>query len=51
MMCALVGIAVAVAARAMLKASGLLEELPVPFLTMIAIACAGTFATWLFWLS
>jgi len=51
MICALVGIAVAVAARAILKAAGLLEELPVPFLTMIAIACAGTFATWLFWLS
>lgn len=51
MVCALVGIALAVAARALFKASGLLEELPVPFVVILAIACAGTFATWLIWLS
>jgi YtcA family len=51
MVCALVGIALALAARAILKAAGLLEELPVPFLVLLAIACAGTFATWLIWLS
>jgi hypothetical protein len=51
MICALVGIALALAARAIFKASGLLEELPVPFVVMLAIACAGTFALWLIWLS
>jgi len=51
MVCALVGIALALAARAVFKASGLLEELPVPFVVMLAIACAGTFAMWLIWLS
>ena len=51
MVCALVGIALAFAARALFKASGLLEELPVPFVVILAIACASTFATWLIWLS
>ncbi len=51
MVCALVGIALALAARAIFKALGLLEELPVPFVVMLAIACAGTFAMWLIWLS
>jgi hypothetical protein len=51
MVCALVGIALALAARAIFKASGLLEEIPVPFVVMLAIACAGTFAIWLIWLS
>jgi hypothetical protein len=51
MVCALVGIALALSARAIFKASGLLEELPVPFVVMLAIACAGTFAMWLIWLS
>jgi hypothetical protein len=51
MVCALVGIALALAARAIFKASGMLEELPVPFVVMLAIACAGTFAMWLLWLS
>lgn len=49
--CALVGMALALAARAIFKALGLLEELPVPFVVMLAIAFAGTFATWLVWLS
>jgi hypothetical protein len=51
MVCALVGIALALVARAIFKASGLLEELPVPFVVMLAIACASTFAMWLIWLS
>jgi hypothetical protein len=51
MVCALVGIALALAARAIFKASGLLEEIPVPFVVMLAIACASTFAMWLIWLS
>jgi hypothetical protein len=51
MVCALAGIALALVARTVFKASGLLEELPVPFVVMLAIACAGTFAMWLIWLS
>jgi YtcA family len=51
MVCALVGIALALVVRAIFKASGLLEELPAPFVVMLAIACAGTFAMWLIWLS
>src|ERR1700688_2466414 len=51
MVCALVGIALALAARAIFKALGMLEELPVPFVVMLAIGCAGTFAMWLIWLS
>ena len=51
MVCALMGIALALVARAIFKASGLLEELPVPFVVLVAIACAGTFAMWLIWLS
>jgi YtcA family len=51
MVCALAGIALALMARAIFKASGLLEQLPVPFVVMLAIACAGTFALWLIWLS
>lgn len=51
MVCALVGVALALAARAIVKAAGLLEELPVPFVVMLSIACAGTFAMWLIWLS
>jgi YtcA family len=51
MVCALVGIALALAARAIFKATGLLEELLVPFVVMLAIACAGTFGMWLIWLS
>jgi YtcA family len=51
MVCALLGLALALAARAIFKASGILEELPVPFVVMLAIGCAGTFAMWLIWLS
>jgi hypothetical protein len=50
MVCALVGVALALAARAIFKALGMLEEIPAPFAVMLAIACAGTFAIWLIWL-
>jgi hypothetical protein len=51
MICALVGIALALVARAVFTASGLLEEIPAPLVVLLAIACAGTFALWLIWLS
>jgi hypothetical protein len=51
MVCALAGIALALLSRAIFKASEILQELPVPFVVMLAIACAGTFAMWLIWLS
>ncbi len=51
MVCALGGVAIAMAARALLKATGLLEEIPVPFVVILAIACAATFALWLAWLA
>jgi hypothetical protein len=51
MVCALVGLALALAARAIFKVSGMLEELPVPLVVMLAIGCAGTFAMWLIWLA
>jgi hypothetical protein len=51
MVCALLGIALAMTARAVLQATGLLQEIPMPFVVMVAIACAGTFALWLIWLS
>src|ERR1700689_4662947 len=51
MVCALVGIALALIARAILAGSGLLKEIPVPLIVLLAIACAGTFALWLIWLS
>jgi hypothetical protein len=41
----------ALLARALLKATGILNEIPVPFVVILAIACAGTFAMWLLWLS
>jgi hypothetical protein len=51
MVCALVGIALAVLARAIFKSLGMLEEIPAIFVVMLAITCAGTFAVWLVWLS
>src|SRR5258708_273488 len=51
MVCALVGLALALAVRAIFKASGILQEIPVPLVVMLAIGCAGTFAMWLVWLS
>jgi hypothetical protein len=51
MVCALVGIAAAVIGRAILKATGLLGELPAPLAVLLAIACAVTFSVWLVWLA
>jgi hypothetical protein len=51
MVCALLGIAVAGIARAIFKATGILQELPVPFIVLLAIGCSATFALWLLWLS
>lgn len=51
MVCALLGIAVAGIARAIFKATGILQELPVPFVVFLAIGGAATFALWLLWLS
>jgi hypothetical protein len=51
MVCALVGIAIAGVARMIFKSSGLLQELPVPFVVLLAIGCAATFSLWLLWLA
>jgi YtcA family len=51
MVCALVGIALALVARAMLKATGLLQELPAPLAVLMAFGCAVNFAVWLIWLA
>ena len=51
MVCALVGLAVAGIARMILKSTGLLAELPAPFVVLIAIGCTATFAVWLLWLA
>jgi hypothetical protein len=51
MVCALVGLAIALAARVALKASGLLRELPAPLVVLLSLGCATTFALWLLWLA
>jgi hypothetical protein len=51
MICALVGLGVALLARMLFRITGLLDELPVPFLVMLSIACAATFGLWLIWLA
>jgi len=51
MVCALLGLALALATRAIFKALGVLHELPAPLIVMLAIGCSGTFAMWLIWLS
>jgi hypothetical protein len=51
MVCALVGIAAAAVARSILKATGLLSEIPAPLGVMLAITCAVTFGLWLVWLA
>jgi hypothetical protein len=51
MVCALAGIAAAVIGRSILKATGLLGELPAPLAVLLAIACAVTFGLWLVWLA
>ncbi len=51
MVCSLVGLVAALAARVALKASGLLSELPAPLVVLLSIGCAMTFALWLLWLA
>jgi hypothetical protein len=51
MVCALVGIAVAGIARVIFKSTGILQELPAPFVVILAIGCAATFTLWLLWLA
>lgn len=51
MVCALVGIVLALVARAVLKLTGLLQELPAPLLVLLAFGCAVDFAMWLVWLA
>jgi len=51
MVCALVGIVAALVGRSILKATGLLGELPAPFGVLLALACAVTFGLWLVWLA
>ena len=51
MVCALVGIAAAVIGRSILRATGLLAEVPAPLAVLLAIACAVTFSLWLLWLA
>ena len=51
MVCALVGIALALVARAVLKLTGLLEELPAPLVVLLAFGCAVNFTLWLVWLA
>jgi hypothetical protein len=51
MVCALVGIVVALVARAVLKRTGLLEELPAPLLVLLGLGCAVDFGMWLVWLA
>jgi YtcA-like protein len=51
MVCAIIGLTTALAARVPLKLSGLLEELPAPLVVLLCIGCATTFALWLLWLA
>jgi hypothetical protein len=51
MVCALVGIAAAIIGRSVLKATGLLGQIPAPLAVLLAIACAVTFSLWLLWLA
>ena len=51
MVCALAGLGVALLARMLFRLTGLLDELPAPFVVLLAIACATTFALWLVWLA
>jgi hypothetical protein len=51
MVCAIAGIAIAGIARIIFKSTGLLQELPAPFVVLLAIGCATTFSLWLLWLA
>jgi len=51
MVCALLGLAMSILARAILKLTGLLEEIPAPLVVLLAFGCAVNFALWLVWLA
>ena len=51
MVCALAGLVAALAARVVLKSTGLLTQVPVPPVVLLSIGCATTFALWLLWLA
>lgn len=51
MVCALVAIILTLVARAVLKLTGLLTELPAPLVVLLAFGCAVDFAMWLVWLA
>jgi hypothetical protein len=51
MVCALVGIVLALVARGVLNATGILQELPAPLVVLLAFGCAVNFAVWLIWLA
>jgi YtcA family len=51
MVCTLVGLVLAIVARGVLKATGLLQELPAPLAVLLAFGCAVNFAVWLIWLA
>src|SRR3984957_7826529 len=51
MVCALIGLVLMLVARAVLKLTGLLEELPAPLVVLLAFGCAVNFAIWLVWLA
>ena len=51
MVCALVAIILTLVARAVLKLTGLLTELPAPLVVLLAFGCAVDFAIWLVWLA
>jgi len=51
MVCAGLAIVVALLARAVLQLTGLLEELPIPLVVLLAFGCAVDFAIWLAWLA
>jgi hypothetical protein len=51
MVCALLGIVAALVARAVLKRTGLLQELPAPLVVLLAFGCVVNFAVWLIWLA
>jgi hypothetical protein len=51
MVCAVSGLVLAIVARALLKSTGILEELPAPLVVLMAFGCAVTFGLWLLWLA
>jgi hypothetical protein len=51
MVCALAGIAAGVIARAVFKATGVIEEIPAMFAVILAIVVTVTLALWLVWLA